>query len=142
MVISHPKTVYSFLGFFVFLAVLDGILRFGFVPWSYKVCNTGIGLGLAIPSPILWLSITLLLCIAGYQAWTRSALIDCLAWAAILIGGTVNAIDRSVRGCVTDYITLPFFPSFNLADMMLSLGVALLLVTTLGMMPKVSAYVR
>ena len=142
MIISHPKTVYSFLGFFVFLAVVDWELRSGLIAWSHMVCNTGIGLGLAIPSSILWLSITLLLCIAGYQAWTRSALIDCLAWMTIFIGGAVNAIDRSVHGCVTDYIALPFFPSFNLADMMLFLGVTLLLVTTLGMIPKVFAYVR
>lgn len=139
---SHPKTVYSFLGFFVLLAALDGMLRFELIPWADRVCNTGIGLGFTIPSPVLWPSISLFLCISGYQAWTRSTLIDCLAWTSIFIGGTVNAIDRGLQGCVTDYITFPFFPSFNLADMMLFLGAALLFITTLGMIPKVSTYVR
>lgn len=46
----------------------------------------------------------------------------------ILTGGAANLIDRIFRGGVVDFIRLPFIPSFNLADMMICLGLTLFLV--------------
>jgi len=47
----------------------------------------------------------------------------------MLIGGAVgNVIDRAARGAVTDYVKLPHWPAFNLADAGITLGVIVLLV--------------
>ena len=49
--------------------------------------------------------------------------------AALLIGGALgNLADRVRDGAVTDFIDLPLWPTFNLADVAIVLGVFLLLV--------------
>ncbi len=52
------------------------------------------------------------------------------AWvpAGLLVGGAVgNLIDRLARGSVTDFIDLPLWPAFNLADVGITFGVLALL---------------
>ncbi len=63
--------------------------------------------------------------------------------APVLIGGTLifsgaigNFIDRLFVGSVVDYIHLGRFPVFNLADAMISLGVAVILLGEFGMISK------
>lgn len=42
----------------------------------------------------------------------------------LLIGGAIgNLIDRIVHGAVTDFIKLPAWPAFNIADMSITVGV-------------------
>jgi signal peptidase II len=53
-----------------------------------------------------------------------------LVWlpTGLLLGGAAgNLIDRLDRGYVTDFIDLPFWPAFNLADMCITFGVLSLL---------------
>jgi signal peptidase II len=53
-----------------------------------------------------------------------------LAWlpTGLLLGGALgNMFDRLYRGAVTDFIDLPLWPSFNVADMAITLGVLSLL---------------
>lgn len=46
----------------------------------------------------------------------------------LLIGGAIgNLIDRLVHGGVTDFIKLPLWPAFNLADASITVGVLALL---------------
>jgi lipoprotein signal peptidase len=53
-------------------------------------------------------------------------------FVGLLLGGSLsNAMEGSLRGSVTDYVCLRFWPAFNLADVALTagavgLGVALL----------------
>jgi signal peptidase II len=50
----------------------------------------------------------------------------------LLVGGSVsNLWDRVVHGYVTDFIHVPLWPTFNLADSFIVVGVGLLLVTLL-----------
>lgn len=50
----------------------------------------------------------------------------------VLIGGAVaNLVDRSPDGRVTDFIDLPAWPTFNVADIAITLGVLLLLLATI-----------
>lgn len=54
-----------------------------------------------------------------------------LTWLAcgLILGGAIgNAIDRVAFGAVTDFIALPHWPAFNVADIAISGGVVLLLV--------------
>jgi signal peptidase II len=56
---------------------------------------------------------------AGWRVWLP---------AALLIGGALgNLADRVRDGAVTDFIDLPLWPTFNLADVAIVLGVLLLL---------------
>jgi signal peptidase II len=53
-----------------------------------------------------------------------------LGWlpTGLLVGGAAgNMVDRLRDGAVTDFIDLPFWPSFNLADVSITLGVLSLL---------------
>jgi signal peptidase II len=48
--------------------------------------------------------------------------------AGMLTGGAIgNLIDRIAHGAVTDFIKLPFWPAFNVADMSITFGVLALL---------------
>ena len=48
--------------------------------------------------------------------------------AGLLTGGALgNLFDRLVHGAVTDFIKLPFWPAFNVADMAITVGVLALL---------------
>jgi signal peptidase II len=56
---------------------------------------------------------------SGWQIWLP---------AGLLIGGALgNLADRVRDGAVTDFIDLPLWPTFNLADMAIVAGVILLL---------------
>jgi signal peptidase II len=53
-----------------------------------------------------------------------------LLWlpTGMLVGGAIgNLIDRLSSGSVTDFIKLPFWPAFNVADMSITFGVLALL---------------
>jgi signal peptidase II len=51
---------------------------------------------------------------------------------ALVFGGAIsNAYDRGVKGSVIDFIQLPHWPIFNVADSAISIGVVVLLLGTL-----------
>ena len=51
---------------------------------------------------------------------------------ALVFGGAIsNAYDRGVKGSVVDFIQVPHWPIFNVADSAITVGVAVLLVSTL-----------
>ena len=53
-----------------------------------------------------------------------------LLWlpTGMLVGGAIgNLIDRIAHGAVTDFIQLPHWPAFNVADMSITFGVLTLL---------------
>jgi signal peptidase II len=50
---------------------------------------------------------------------------------ALVFGGAIaNAYDRGVKGSVIDFIQVPHWPIFNVADSAITVGVAVLLVGT------------
>jgi signal peptidase II len=49
--------------------------------------------------------------------------------ALIFSGAISNIIDRIRLGCVVDYIDLKFFPVFNLADIYITVGAILILLS-------------
>ena len=68
-----------------------------------------------------------------------SALLPSSSWfVGLLLGGSLShAVESSMRGSVTDYISLRFWPAFNLADLALTAGaigiIAELLIVTRAM---------
>lgn len=136
-----PKTVSFVLGLLIVLGLIDAAIRWDILPAGYSICNPGIALGLPLPMELVWIGIGIFLLITLFQVVYSAVLDERLAWGAIFIGGGINSLDRWLHGCVTDYLHVPFFPSFNLADMMLFLGVAWLLMVALGVYFKTKTYV-
>lgn len=92
--------------------------------------NEGVAFGLADGGGVLLVAITLIA--LGVVLWlfardpTRTGM-----WVAtgLLAGGAFgNLIDRIRHGHVTDFIELPHWPPFNLADCGITCGVIILLV--------------
>jgi signal peptidase II len=95
-----------------------------------NVRNEGVAFGLGgdISAVLIGATIALLvgllvlLAFRGGSGW--------LVWlpAALLLGGALgNLADRVRDGAVTDFIDLPLWPTFNLADVAITVGVLLLL---------------
>jgi signal peptidase II len=92
--------------------------------------NTGVAFGLGgdISAILIAATLGLLLGLLVYLAVRGSE--GGLVWlpAALLLGGALgNLADRVRQGAVTDFIKLPWWPTFNLADVAIVLGVLLLL---------------
>jgi lipoprotein signal peptidase len=66
---------------------------------------------------MLWLLTAASLVIAS--TWLPSSSL----FVGLLLGGSLsNALESSIRGGVTDYVCLRFWPAFNLADVALTAG--------------------
>lgn len=105
--------------------VIDGVL------WLTRVHNTGAAFGILRGQQ--WLLIAVASLVLAVIAWTvvkvplQSGLVR--AGLALVFGGAVgNLIDRVVLGGVTDFFDLGWFPVFNVADIALDVGVALIVV--------------
>jgi signal peptidase II len=96
-----------------------------------NVRNKGVAFGLGgdISAFLIGATVVVLLGLLAFLA-TR-ARSGWLVWApaGLLIGGALgNLADRVRDGAVTDFIDLPLWPTFNLADVAIVAGVLLLLV--------------
>jgi signal peptidase II len=94
-----------------------------------RVRNTGVAFGLLSGGGalVLVLSAAALVLLVGY--FVRHPEKPAL-WipTGLLLGGAVgNAIDRVRLGAVTDFLKLPYWPAFNVADMAITIGVLALI---------------
>jgi signal peptidase II len=93
------------------------------------VRNTGVAFSLFAGGGTLVLAITLaaLVVLLGYLA-RRPERRGLWLPTGLLVGGAIgNLIDRIAHGAVTDFIKLPAWPAFNVADMAITFGVLALL---------------
>jgi signal peptidase II len=95
-----------------------------------NVRNEGVAFGLGgdISAVLIGVTIVLLVGLLVFLA-TRGGS-GWLVWlpAALLLGGALgNLADRVRDGAVIDFIDLPLWPTFNLADLAITVGVLLLL---------------
>ena len=93
--------------------------------------NEGVAFGVGGDVSALVIGVELVL-LAGLLCWlAASSRADALIWlpAALLVGGALgNLADRAREGAVIDFIDLPHWPTFNLADVAIVAGVILLFV--------------
>jgi signal peptidase II len=95
------------------------------------VRNTGVAFSLFSGGGTLVLVITLV-ALAGLTCYFALRPGRRLLWlpTGLLLGGAIgNLIDRVRQGAVTDFIKLPHWPAFNVADMAITFGVLTLIYT-------------
>jgi len=106
--------------------------------WVTNIHNSGAAFGLAPALALVFLvaSIAVSIGLVVYVATHRNELaVD--AVLGLILGGTVgNGFDRVMYGTVTDFITVHFWPVFNVADSAVSTGVVLLAVGYLIRKPR------
>jgi len=102
--------------------------------------NRGVSFGLfsADGAAGWWALVLLTLAISGLVGWLwhrARATLERVGYAAILGGALGNLLDRLPDGAVTDFIDFHVagrhFPTFNMADIAICVGVALLLISSL-----------
>lgn len=88
-----------------------------------RLVTTRIWLARRNGSPSLAGMWTVWLVAAGAVALLSTRVTSCGWFAGLLLGGSLShGLESSVRGRVTDYVCLRFWPPFNLADVAISVG--------------------
>jgi signal peptidase II len=77
-------------------------------------------------------AIALAICLLRRRAFDLYA----VGFAFALAGALGNLTDRVIRGYVVDFIRVPHWPVFNLADVWITIGVGLLALAYLGVLPR------
>ena len=57
--------------------------------------------------------------------------VGAVGFAAVLAGALSNLADRATDGVVTDYFHTGWYPTFNLPDVLITIGAVLILLSTL-----------
>lgn len=117
----------------IVIGSVNPLQRIDLVPGVHivHVLNDGVAFGFLGGSRATVLLITLA-ALALVLGWFSTAPLRQGSWLAIglLIGGALgNLIDRLNHDAVTDFIDLPIWPAFNLADIAITFGAAALILT-------------
>lgn len=118
--------------------VLPGVFGFEYVE------NRGAAFGLGEGFGIAFAALAVIMVAASLIYLVRAPLVSRLEVIGLgmVCGGAIgNAIDRVAHGFVTDFITTRFmeFPSFNVADIGITVGVAIALVGFIFLSPANAA---
>jgi len=104
----------------------------GFLSFRLET-NSGIAFGLPVNQTLLLIAIVIILLVVIKRllaAYAYNDLMTVISLTLVVAGAFSNLIDRLRFGLVIDYIDVPFFTVFNLADVMISIGVAILILDT------------
>ena len=98
---------------------------------GFYICNQGISWGLLLPKPLFW-TFWLISAIIILTLFFRSEKRAKISLIIILGGSMANVLERVWHGCVSDFLTFPIisFPSFNMADITITLGALMFLYYT------------
>ena len=91
--------------------------------------NSGVAFGFLSGGGTI-VAVVAALALLGLLAFFATHLRRPLVWlpTGLLVGGAAgNLIDRAREGAVTDFVDLPLWPAFNLADTAITIGVLALL---------------
>jgi signal peptidase II len=124
------KTVFFLAAFLLdqyVKAAITSRTTLGFVTFE-RVVNTGASFGFFQGYNAALFVVGLAILLGVY--WYRDRLPALASWL-IITGGTSNLVDRVVYGHVVDYISVGWWPVFNIADALLTVGVGVVLVDEL-----------
>lgn len=97
--------------------------------------NSGVafGLGSGVPAGLLLgasAAITLAVAVVAWRSCDEVTVVERIGLAAVIAGAIGNVVDRAADGVVTDYLYTGWFPTFNFADVLITLGVGALLLSS------------
>lgn len=93
--------------------------------------NSGIAFGLNLPEAFLIITtifLILSLTVWFIRSWQANNKFEASLFFLILLGGYSNLIDRFSYNFVVDYIDLQIWPIFNIADILIVVGVMILII--------------
>jgi signal peptidase II len=95
--------------------------------WLQRTSNSGVAFGMLSGRTglILGAAAVSLLVIVAYVLLEPRPVFGGVAGGLLLGGSLGNLVERVASGSVTDFLKLPYWPTFNLADVFLVTGVAL-----------------
>lgn len=110
-----------------FLFLFQGI---GFLirtsSWEIGLCNTAGPFGISVPN-VLFEAVLIGVLVAFFAVWWKNRDgVYSFVWLILLSAGMSNFFERVYFGCVFDYIALPWWPIFNVADVTLFVSVVFL----------------
>lgn len=122
------------------IALDDGAVALGSAITLRLGHNPGVafGLGDRLPGSVV-IAVTELVTLVMAGAAFRGSFPSNVAAGLVLGGAVANLTDRLIGGTVVDFLDVGWWPSFNAADIALSVGCALLLVSSLRASPPVHA---
>lgn len=117
---------FSFVVFFVAFLQGSAFLARQYLE-SVGVCNSEGPFGVSTSSLVLSLvgvgSVLFFIHLWWKEAvWQRTCV-----WLLLFSAGLSNMLERVLSGCIFDFLSLPFIPLFNVADVILTLGVVFLI---------------
>lgn len=118
----QPRKVLLGASSVAFFLLLCQIARMIFQKGAESVCNSGGAFGVDISAGILFGATLGILVLFGVQWWREEEPSLVWAWVILFSGGLSNFLERVSSGCVVDYISLGWFPTFNVADILLTIG--------------------
>lgn len=118
-----------FIPFFIICAIIivDQLSKVLASKYLDVVCNEGFGFGIQIGHRSTSYISFAILAYLIYIILSEKRKNSLVFLSAILGGGASNLIDRTFFGCVRDFINMSVWPSFNLADSAITLGIILYL---------------
>ncbi len=91
------------------------------------VKNTGVAFGTPLPGisfviPLILLGIGVFL----WKSWNKISEMEKTGYLMIITGGLLNALERTIFGSVTDFISVQYFSVFNIVDVAITGWIVLL----------------
>ncbi len=140
---KYKKILYIFC--FLFLIFIDQLSKYLIRLYysGFYICNHNLAFGLNLKWGILIFIFLFILIALNFQfkifnlklisnfkfQISNWSVLNISGIILIASGGISNIIDRLHFGCVIDFIDLKFWPVFNLADIYITLGVILILIS-------------
>ena len=111
------------VGLLLLLIISDQVLKLWALREGITIINKGISFGILLSRYLVILLIGLSFYLLFHFLRKKGPKV-----LLILAGGISNLLDRIVNGGVVDFITIPFVPVFNLADIFVVLGFVLIFI--------------
>ena len=95
--------------------------------------GTAFSLGAELPAAVVVSIVGVVTAAVAVFAWREAAkgsLILVLGLASVLAGAVANLVDRLDDGVVTDYLHSEWWPTFNLADVFITVGAVVILMAS------------
>lgn len=99
--------------------------RYGGGVGFFPIYNKGIAFGLSLPSLVLYGLLSGIFCFLFFlciRAIRFHEYISLFGLSMVLLGGLGNLYDRFAYGAVVDYIKIFIWPIFNIADLLILVG--------------------